>query len=223
MKEKYMNKFLVTALISICATQFVFAQPAPRPLPSEIYFVSEKAEDIIDFYLQNNWSGAQVLVDSIRGKENNMENYFQESRMPRMVPDLYDYFVFQLSFLTGEKQQPLQAALVANQITRMMIELEGNYAHTVPLQVPLMDYLGRELVILAKLPEDYGMIGKRGDELEKTWSNLRPQIMLRNGQALAIKVDETIAQINEATHHQKIEQEGNVILDLVDEIENVFK
>jgi len=86
-----------------------------------------------------------------------------------------------------------------------------------------MDYLGRELVILAKMPDDYGLLQKRENELEKNWSNLRPQIMLRNGQALANKVDQTIARIKAASNRQEIEQEGNVILDLVDEIENLFK
>jgi hypothetical protein len=223
MKENNMNKILLIILISAGAIQHISAQPAPRPLPAEIYFVAEKAEDVIDFYLQNNWAVAQVLVDSISATPDTLESYFRENRMPRMVPDLYDYLIFQLSLLTGEQKDPLQAALAANQITRIMIELEGDYVHSVPLQVPLMDYLGREMVILAKLPEDYCMLQRGKDELEKTWSNLRPQILLRNGQALAIKVDQTIDQIKETTDHQKIEQEGNVILDLVDEIENLFK
>ena len=223
MKENNMNKILLIILISAGAIQQISAQPAPRPLPAEIYFVAEKAEDVIDFYLQNNWAAAQVLVDSISATPDTLESYFRENRMPRMVPDLYDYLIFQLSLLTGEQKEPLQSALVANQITRMMIELEGNYVHSAPMQVPLMDYLGRELVILAKMPDDYGMLQKRKVELEKTWSNLRPQIMLRNGQALANKVDQTIARIKAASSRQEIEQEGNVILDLVDEIENLFK
>jgi hypothetical protein len=218
-----MNKILIILFISVGAIQLLFAQPAPRPLPTEIYFVAEKSEDVIDFYLQNNWASAQSLVDSISASQDSIKNYFHQNRMPRMVPDLYDYFVFQLAFLTSERQEPLQAALAANQITRIMIELEGNYVHSVPMQVTLMDYLGRELVILAKLPEDYGMLQRREDELEKNWSNLRPQILLRNGQALAIKVDQTIDRIKETTDHQKIEQEGNVVLDLVDEIESLFK
>jgi hypothetical protein len=223
MKENNMNKILLIILISAGAIQQISAQPAPRPLPAEIYFVAEKAEDVIDFYLQNNWVAAQALVDSISATPDTLESYFRENRMPRMVPDLYDYLVFQLSLLTVEQKDPLQAALVANQITRMMIELEGNYVHSAPMQVPLMDYLGRELVILAKMPDDYGLLQKRENELEKNWSNLRPQIMLRNGQALANKVDQTIARIKAASNRQEIEQEGNVILDLVDEIENLFK
>jgi hypothetical protein len=218
-----MNKLFVVTLILAGVLQPLFAQSAPRPLPTEIYLVAEKSEDVIDFYLQNNWSSAQVLVDSLRASQDSIKNYFYQNRMPRMVSDLYDYLIFQLAFLTGEKQGPLRAALAANQITRIMIELEGDYVHSVPVQVPLMDYLGRELIILAKFPEDYGMLPRRLDELEKNWSNLRPQILLRNGQALAIKVDQTIDQIKETTDHQKIEQAGKVILDLVDEIENLFK
>jgi hypothetical protein len=218
-----MNKLFVVTLILAGVLQPLFAQPAPRPLPSEIYFVAERSEDVIDFYLQNNWPSAHMVVDSISASQDSIKNYFYQNRMPQMVSDLYDYLIFQLSFLTGEKQGPLQAALAANQITRIMIELEGDYVHSVPVQVPLMDYLGRELITLAKFPEDYGMLPRRLDELEKNWSNLRPQILLRNGQALAIKVDQTIDQIKETTDHQKIEQEGNVILDLVDEIENLFK
>ena len=218
-----MNRFLIISLMILGITRLGTAQPAPRPLPAEIYFVAEKAEDVIDLYLQNNWAAAQILVDSISATPDTLESYFRENRMPRMIPDLYDYLIFQLSLLTGEQKDPLQAALAANQITRIMIELEGDYVHSVPVQVPLMDYLGRELVILAKLPEDYGMLQRGKDELEKTWSNLRPQILLRNGQALAIKVDQTIDQIKETTDHQKIEQAGKVILDLVDEIENLFK
>ncbi|MEJ2048430.1 MAG: hypothetical protein P8Y60_01045 [Calditrichota bacterium] len=218
-----MNKIINILFISAGAIHLLFAQPAPRPLPSGIYSVAEKSEDVIDFFLQNNWPSAQILVDSINASQDSIKFYFHQNRLPRMVSDLYDYFVFQLSFLIGERQDPLLSALVANQITRIMIELEGDYVHSVPESVPLMDYLGRELVILAKLPEDYGMLPRRSDELEKTWSNLRPQILLRNGQALAIKVDQTIDQIKETTDHQKIEQAGKVILDLVDEIENLFK
>ena len=65
------------------------------------------------------------------------------------------------------------AALTANQITALLIDLQRFYFQKTPLEIARLDYLGREIVLLAQVPNTYGLLGRRISELAETWDRFK--------------------------------------------------
>jgi hypothetical protein len=78
--------------------------------------------------------------------------------------------------ISNERKQPILAALSANQITALLIDLHSFYAQTTPLDIARMDYLGREIILLAQVQNNYGLLGRRISELAGIWDKFKPAI-----------------------------------------------
>ena len=85
-----------------------------------------------------------------------------------------------------------------------------------------MDYLGREIVLLADVPDDFGLLARRVAQLEQTWNHVKPAVIKRNGDKAAAEVDQVISAIKQKPSHQQLVKEANRILDLVDTLEGLF-
>jgi hypothetical protein len=108
-------------------------------------------------------------------------------------------------------------------MTALLIDLEGRYARAVPLEVAWMDYLGREVVLLAALPKDHGLLGQRVSELQEVWASLREEVRARKGLKTAEEMDRVMAALKKGAPRAEMKQYGNRVLDLVDELEALFK
>jgi hypothetical protein len=133
-----MRKRVGIPLIALCLLIASVVQGAENPLPKEMGLVVEKAEDVIDLFLKKDWGSAQVIVNAIAQSGSVVEKEMQQTHLPAFMTYEFDYLVFRLQELSHEKKQPIQAALVANQITAMLIELEAFYAHAAPLETEEM-------------------------------------------------------------------------------------
>ena len=211
-------------IASILVALFLSASAkSSTPLPDDAHFVAEKAEDVIDYFLKGNWTGAQAIVDGMGFKEKSVVAILQDNQVSASSIDGFCYFMFRLKTLTQQKKEPIQAALVANQITNLLIDLHQHYAHQVPLQVARMDYLGREVVLLAQLSNDYGLLNRRIAELDRVWKSLRKVILKKGGKKVVSQVDHVINEMQKGVSGQQMIKQGNTILDLVDELEALFK
>jgi hypothetical protein len=199
------------------------ANSEQNQLPKEVSLVTENAKNVIDLLLKKDWGGAQPLVESIVQNESRIEQEMQQNHFPPSVTYQYYYLVYRLQELLNDEKQPIQTALVANQIIAMMINLEALYAHLAPVQIAEMDYLGREIVLEAQVPNDYGLLKKRISQLEQTWNILRPSILDRNGKNVADQIDPIITDLKKEPPNAQTVDDGNHILALVDKLENLFK
>jgi hypothetical protein len=172
----------------------VFSAP---PVPDEVHFVAESAEDIIDLYNRGEWS--------------------------RSSADVFGYLRFQLDRLTRYTRRPVEAALAANQLTAFTIDVQSHFAHVVPMAVSWMDYYGREIVLLAPIDSSQILLPKRLDELEQSWKSIEDDVKQHNGGVVAQKVNDTISNLKQADSIEERLRNGNKILDLVDEIEMVYR
>lgn len=217
-----MKKYFIFWLLFIMSPCLVFAHGLQRPLPKDLHSVSEKAEDLIGLYLKNDWAGAQAAVDSISQDEASVIKAVKENKMGDSAADVFSYLVFRSRELSHAKGNPIEAALVANQMTSQLIDLQGFYAHTTPLEIARMDYLGREIVLLAEVPDDFGLLDRRVAQLEQTWNHVKPVVIKQNGDKAAAEVDQVISAIKQKPSHQQLVKEANRILDLVDTLEGLF-
>jgi hypothetical protein len=118
-----MKKYFILGLLLTMFPCVVFAQGPQRPLPKDLHSVSEKAEDIIGLYLKNDWASAQAAVDSISQDEAGVIKAIKENKMGASAADVFSYLVFRSKELSHAKDRPIEAALVANQITSQLIDL----------------------------------------------------------------------------------------------------
>lgn len=218
-----MKGLLAAGLLAAAVLVTGTSEGALKPLPEAAHVAAEKAEDVIDFFMKGDWKGAGPLVAEMARREADVERLMRENGMPASPVYEFGYLVFRLKELMARERQPIEAALVANQMTALLIDLEGHYARAVPLEVAWMDYLGREVVLLATLPEDHGLLGERVSELEGAWASIREAVKARKGLKTAAKLDRVMAGLKKGAPRAAMKEYGNRVLDLVDELEALFK
>lgn len=216
-------------LLGILATVVAgpaLAQSAGGVVPGPVSYVAEKAEDAIDLYQKQDWADAKTIVDGIVQREDAVSEALARQHMPASSRYTFEYLVFRLQELTKRRSDPIQAALIANQMTALTGDLEARYPHTVPEQVGRMDYLGREIALLAAVPDSHGLTERRVTELAATWSQLRPAIVDRSpttGDEIAVQVDHIVNALKKGGTNEQMATHARQILDFVDEIENLYQ
>jgi hypothetical protein len=210
----------LTALL-LCAT----AGRAQRLRTSDdvVFMVGEATEALIDDYLAGNWVEADAQVDSIVSKENGVLEAMNAAGALPGTRDLFSYLVYRLRDYTFNRAEPVQAALVANQITAQLIDLDHGKATAAQLATARMDYLGREVLLLSQVDDDRGMLARRIDELVSTWNGVT-SVILESGEAeLVERVDDRLERLRQQPDRTTIAEVANEILDLVDELEAVVR
>jgi hypothetical protein len=218
-----MRILMATGLLVVSLMFSWVSEGSQEKLPEAVHIAAEKAEDVIDFFLAGDWKSAGGLVDGIGSAEAEIEKTMNDNRMPASSAYELGYLIFQMKELVQEKTRPVQAALVSNQLTALLTDLQGYYAHSAPLEIAWMDYLGREIVLLAKEQDDYGLLEKRVSELGRTWDKIRAEVKSRDGKEASDRVDEVLSELKGKASRTQMMKNGNRVLDLVDELEALFR
>lgn len=122
------------------------------------------------------------------------------------------------------RAKPIDVALAANRAFELVPGFFAAYSDPVPADVIELDYLDFE----AKLQ---GLAGEQSkaaaaiDQLGRTWSALRSEVIAAGGNTVAAKFDAHSAEMLKLTRtgtDQQIADEAQRGLDLVDEIEAVY-
>jgi hypothetical protein len=221
-----MKKLFLSILLIMASCSMGFAQSPQKKVPEWVFFVTEKAEDVIDLYLKKDWTAAYGLVDKIAQHQGEVENEMRRNQLPDSIIDLFSYLIYRLQDLSKERKNSIQAGLAANQITALLIDLQRFYAPTVPLEIARMDYLGREIVLLAQVQNNYGLLGRRISELAGLWNKFEPAIQamkVPKGNEVALQVSQVITALRSGGTNSQIIKNGKNILDLVDKLEALYK
>ncbi len=186
-----------------------------------VFLVGEATEALIDDYLAGNWVDADAQADSIVVKQSDVLDAMSDAGAPPATLDLFSYLVYRLGDLTWNRAEPVQAALVANQITAQLIDLDRRMVTAPQLATARMDYLGREVLLLSQVDDDRGLLSRRIDELTSTWSAVAPAIVEAGGAELVDRMDDRLVRLREHLTKATLTQVASEILDLVDELEGV--
>jgi hypothetical protein len=221
-----MKRLVLLSVLIMASGSAALAQSPQEKLPAGVFFVSEKTGDIIDLFVNKDWTGAQRLITEISRQQEEVEREMRRQQLPDATVDLFGYLVYRLEDLSSQKQQPIVAALTANQITALLIDLQRFYFQKTPLEIARLDYLGREIVLLAQVPSTYGLLGRRISELAETWDRFKPAVQGQKapkGKEVAAQVDQVISALKRGTTKEQIIKTGKTILDLVDRLEALYK
>lgn len=216
------STFLALVLLMSITSQPILGQMSQNPLPKSVRAFADYAEDVIDLFLQDDWTGAQSLVDSLSARKNSIEQEMHRQEMPASTASVLDYLVFRLQDMSQRKSSALQAAQVANQITVLLIDLEDHYTHATPVQVAWMDYLGRELVLLYTYKNETSLGKQRIGQLTDVWRQVQPDILAKGGDQAASEIDQILKNLNDRPSPAEIIVDGKRLLDLVDELEALY-
>ncbi len=189
----------------------------------EIPQIAEKGEDVIDYFLNSDWQNAKPLVDEIVSSQAIVVSAMREHNLPKADIYIYQYLVYRLQSLTEKGEQPIQASLAANQITAFLIGLQGLTPQQVPVEIAWMDYLGREIMLQARAKVDREIIALRTKELAESWEQVKPDILARGGSEPALQIDNILVELKNTKDYNKLTADGTGILDLVDDLEKLYK
>jgi len=185
-------------------------------VPKSLADAGEYAENIYDYAKANDWkkAGARIVLlkaaaEKVRTDVNNQ----------KAAGEIYPNVEALDRAVTAKDRQA--AMLTANQITRDVAKTTMDYKVTVPVEVVLLDYYGRELEIWAEA-KDTSKLQATAREMRKTWDAVRPSIEAKNP-AVATKFEGLIAQVEAAKAPADYAKVAKPVLDEVDNLEKVFE
>lgn len=222
MRERIRTASLFAGLLVLLAAAGSGAQD-PVAVPESVVSAEEDAEDIIDFLLAGDWAQSRAIADSIVACSPSIAQTMETQGIPLSTIDGFSYFVQRLRDLSSRSAEPVWAAITANQITGILIDLEGHDASVPPRGIAWLDYLGREVVLWARVAAGETVLPERLMQIDATWATLEPQIRERSGgPAVAADVERTLAAMHGSTARKALIEQGMRLLDLVDEMEALY-
>ncbi|MDX6576419.1 MAG: hypothetical protein QOE96_2372 [Blastocatellia bacterium] len=185
--------------------------------PAVLMDAGEYGENIYDFAKANDWKKADAKLAAL--KEATKKVRAEVKNQSKNIDGL-DADVAALDRAVTAKDRPATMT-AANQITRDVAGMTAAYKVSVPVEVVLLDYYGRELEIWAEA-KDAGKLQATAREMRKTWNAVRPSIEAKNP-AVAKKFEGLVAQVEAAKAPADYAKVAKPVLDEVDNLEKVFE
>jgi hypothetical protein len=185
-----------------------------RAIPPAIEQVGAHGEALYDAATVGDWRTATASLDSLR------------TAVAQLPSDVASDTRATLTALADslsrdiQSRQQLQAQMDANRVTYVSVDLLRPYAPTTPVQIVLMDYLGRELEIGAAR-NDAAKLAQTSKAIRRTWAEVRPQIASRDP-AQAMHTEALVARIEKTRTPADVRRVATPFLDEVDLLEKVF-
>lgn len=189
---------------------------ATRPtasVPPGIDAVGTHGEDLFDQVKAGNWKKATEHLDSLR---------VAVARLPADVDTKASLTALGDSLsrdIAGRRRE--QGMIDANRVTYLAAEMVRPYESTVPVQVMLLDYDGRELEIWSAARDNEKLAATKRD-LRRTWNEIRPEVQKRNPKQ-AEHAETLVARIDAAKTPAEVSKLATAFLDEVDLLEKVFE
>ncbi|MEN6644132.1 MAG: hypothetical protein ABFE08_16970 [Armatimonadia bacterium] len=192
-------------------------KPGSAP-PSELSKLGEKAEDIYDVVKAKDWPKAKADFAEVEAgltkveKTAAAEDTEASQALRKAVTDLS----------RAIKSNEQQAAMAAgNQITSLVMRLEGKSRLPAPAAIGKLDYYGRELETWS-LSKDTARLKATAGDLEKEWVSVKPEVLAKGGKEQAAAFDRLVTKLKAAQTPAEFSQLATPILDEVDNLEKVF-
>lgn len=200
----------------------VTAQTVVRPMPPALVSLEVDSVSAFNLLLDRKWDAALPVVDRIAANQAQVTAPMVSNRMAPSMAYVFESLVYQLRVLTRDRSDPLMAARVANQLSILVLDVQEHYPAGIPLDLPRLDYLGREIALLASRVQDFGLLRLRVLEFEQVWTRVRPLVNQRGGERLSVQMDEVIAGLRLRTTRDQVIRNTSRIFALEDEMEKLF-
>lgn len=202
--------------------------PAKRPIPQSLRIVESGAEDTTDFVLAGERAkavkSANALNDAAQG---DAAKDLADADVPAAQIDELKARAAQLTRIVA-RDKPIRVALAANRAFELVPDFFTAYTDRVPAQVTRLDYLEFEARLRA-LAGDRGRTADAVSGLRVAWKELRKKVrrVRPGGTAAKDHFDGHVRRMRQLVEAdaslERIAREAQDGLDLVDEIEAVYR
>lgn len=185
-----------------------------------IQTIGETGEGVYDDVKAMNWGQASEKLSSM----NQAKLDLKASKLSKGSGEYVDRISSDLSRHIGKKDR-ISAMESANELTRASMDLGQPVAATMPKELSLLDYYGRELEIGA-LAKDKGKMSGTAKEIKRVWLSLKPKVQSQ-AKSKGVNQEEArfqqlVEQLDIANSSAEYEQLASQILVHVDRLENLF-
>jgi hypothetical protein len=209
--------FLAISLsMSACATS--------GTIPSDLTEIEGLAEDAYDKALVSDYSTVSTDATAIQEYWTAFREQATSDGASQNDIAALDSAIPGLSDAAAAAESPVSVARAANTISASMDELYALYSPSVPTEILVLDYLGRE-VVLDGMEADLTAAGADTDTIQSTWDSVRARVIEAGGEKEAQDYDANITAIRDAIsagNADEVVNQANAGLELVDTIEQVF-
>jgi hypothetical protein len=185
-------------------------------VPKSLTDAGEYAENIYDYAKANDWKQAEARLGLLKSA---VEKVRTDVSNQKAAGEIYPHVAALDRAVTAKDRQA--SMLAANQITRDVAQTTTDYKVSVPVEVVLLDYYGRELEIWAEA-KDTSKLQATAKEMRQTWDAVRPLIEAKNS-GVAKKFEALVKQVEAAKAPADYEKVAKPVLDEVDNLEKVFE
>jgi len=190
------------------------APSVPKPLES----MGRYSENLYDAARANDWTAAVAQLDTLKRAATDL------STIGNTSTELKADVNAQLAVIDTSVSNRNRAATLraANEVTRLAAELARPYKPSVPVEITLLDYSGRELELWAEVG-DLAKLDAATTAMRQTWNAVRKTVEGRpNGVAVAASFEALVSRADAATTVSDYAAVATPILDEVDKLEGVF-
>ena len=187
-------------------------------VPTSVSEVGEVGENIYDAAKAKDWTEAIAKFNSLKDATKRLDKDSRINENPN--EDQLDTAIAALNKSVSAKDQ-LATMREANRVTLLATNLSKPFHPSVPVQVNLLDYYGRQLEI-GVMAKDMTQINATAKDISSTWNAVRPEVESHGGSAQAQKFDNLVAQVQAAKSDNEYSLLATAVLDQVDNLEKVF-
>lgn len=193
-------------------------------VPAQLESVESTAEATFDKVLASDLAGARTSADALTTAWNTYKPRAEADKAPADAITAVDSAVAALPAALSGTPQTAAAARSVNAVSAPMSRLYAVYSPTVPVAVLDLDYFGRELLVDG-LALDTSSATRHVDDINTTWSMLKPKVIAAGGNTEAANFDSALAAARSAIaagNTSDIQAAATNELEVVDAIEHVF-
>jgi hypothetical protein len=185
--------------------------------PEALLQVGESAEQLFDAARASDWQAAVTRLEALRDSAH---------RLPLDLPkpDLVGQLQSRIDDLRQEVdgRQQVQTTDDANAVTHLAAELSAMYQTTIPYDILLLDYYGRQLE-LGIVTGSQTALAQTSADVRQTWNRIEPTIERRGHTDEARRFTDIVVQLEGAKTPSAFAAPTRAELDAVDRLETLFK
>jgi hypothetical protein len=189
---------------------------ADRP-PRALVDMGNAAAYLFDAARDDRWDDATYQLQAIHTQLHDLPS----SLAPADVWKLLRRRTRELGRYVG-KRNKVRTMESANATARLAADLSRTFDTTVPIQVPLLAYLGRQLEV-AVAGHDQARLRRAKSDLVQTWNTLRPQLDQRGKVDDVRRLTDIVVSLEGAQQPAEIERLARAELENVERIRSDFK
>jgi len=204
---------LLSLSVAAFAPQGIAKVSAP---PAALVRAGEAAENAFDAARASDWRQAssqmRMLTTALDNLPRTLGRADERARLRRRADALGD---------DVSARRRIAAMTAANEVTRVVADLTGQFRTAVPVQVMLLDYRGRQLEV-GIAARRLSMLQQATADIRELWNGIRPDLERRGRTAEVQQFTDVVVRLEGAHRIADYVEPAEAELDAVDQLETAF-